>query len=103
MADARVEWNFDALQRAAGKDDEVEAALAQATSSIVSAANAMGSGFRTGRYHRDHMSPAVGDTQAAYDGNVEDHGKGNVGIVYTANYAAQKDNLQNNTLLKARG
>ena len=103
MADVRVEWDMDALQRAAGKDDGVEAALSEATSSITAAANALSSGFRTGLYHRDHQSPAVGGTQAAYEGNVEDHGKGNVGIVYTANYAAQKDNLQNNTLLKARG
>ena len=103
MADARVEWDMDALQRAAGTDEGVEAALVEATNAITRTANALSSGFRTGTYHRDHKSPAVGGTQAAYEGNVERHGKGNVGIVYTANYAAQKDNLQNNTLLKARG
>lgn len=103
MAEVRVEWDFAALKRAAGTDPEVIAALTSRTNQIVTRANGMGAGFRTGRYHRDHRSPAVGGTAAVYEGNVQRVRDGQIGIVYTANYAAQKDNLENNTLLKAKG
>lgn len=103
MADARVEWDMDALQRAAGRDDLVKEALESCTSQIVQRANAIGSGFRTGFYHRDHQSPAVGGTAPEYDGDVEMHKGGNVGIVHPVNYAAMVDNHRNNTLLKAKG
>ena len=103
MADARVVWDMAALKRAAGTDPQVRDDLERTTDAIKGRANSLGSSFRTGLYHRDHQSPAVGGTQAAYDGDVRMVNGGNVGIVYTANYAAQKDNLQNNTLLKAKG
>lgn len=90
------------LERAVNFAEGTESALRSKTSAITSAANAMSAGFRTGYYHRDHKSPAVGGTPASYAGDVEMGRKGYVGIVYTANYAAQKDNYQNNTLLKAR-
>lgn len=98
-----IQWNDAALGRVIGKAPEVVAEVERCTREIWSNANAMGSGFRTGLYHRDHKSPAVGDTQAAYDGNVEVKNNAVVGIVYTGNYAAMKDNAENNTLLKARG
>ena len=103
MADARVEWDMAALKRAAGTDPQVRDELERTTDAIKARANSMGGAFRTGLYHRDHQSPAVGNTPAVYDGNVTMVNGGNIGIVYTANYAAQKDNLQNNTLLKAKG
>ena len=80
-----------------------ESALRAKTDSITSRANAMSAGFRTGKYHRDHKSPAVGGTQPEYSGDVQLGRKGYVGIVHPANYAAMKDNYQNNTLLKAKG
>lgn len=98
-----IQWNDAALGRIIGKAPEVQAEVEAATRRIWSSANAMGSGFRTGLYHRDHESPAVGNTQAAYDGDVEVKRNAVVGIVHTGNYAAMRDNAENNTLLKARG
>lgn len=103
MADVVIEWDMEALKKAAGTDPQVKAKLEEVTSQITARANAMGSGFRTAKYHRDHQSPAVGGTTAAYDGNVEMGKDGNVGIVHPVNYAALADNYKNNTLLKARG
>lgn len=40
---------------------------------------------------------------ASYAGNVRMQRDGYMGIVYTANHAAQLDNHRNNTLLKAKG
>ena len=45
----------------------------------------------------------MGGTQPSYGADVETHGGAPVGIVYTANYAAMRDNAQNNTLLKSIG
>lgn len=98
-----VQWNDAALGRIVGKAPEVQAEVERCTKEIWQRANALSSGYRTGLYHRDHESPAVGNTQPAYDGDVELKRNAVVGIVHTANYAAMKDNAENNTLLKARG
>jgi hypothetical protein len=45
----------------------------------------------------------VGGTQPAYVGDVRMGRRGYVGIVHPGNYAAMKDNYENNTLLKAKG
>lgn len=92
-----------ALWRAMKSAPETARAVETATRRIHSRANALGSMFRTGLYHREHQSPAVGNTQAAYDGNVEAHNGTPVGIVHTGNYAAMCDNARNNTLLKSIG
>jgi len=84
MARVSVRWNMDALGRCIG-------------------ANAMSAGYRTGLYHKDHQSPAIGNTQPVYDGDVRQMAHSVVGIVHTANYAAMRDNFESNTLLKAVG
>ena len=101
MADVTVRIDAKALARAAAQAarPEVEAATAR----IAGRANALSSGFRTGLYHRNHESPAVGNTQPVYASDVETHGQMPVGIVHTANYSAMRDNAQNNTLLKSIG
>ena len=66
-------------------------------------ANALAAGYRTGIYHDFKTGEKKGDTPARYDGNVKKMGDGYLGIVYTANYAAQKENHEHNTLLKAKG
>jgi len=98
---ARVKWDDRALKKAVG--DAARAEVEACTSRVGSSANALSSGYRTGLYHRDHQSPAVGNTQPRYVGDVRDFGGWPVGIVHTGNYAAMKDNFENNTLLKARG
>lgn len=119
-ASARVEWDMDALQRAAARSDEVRGALVEATDRIVATANAMGSGTRSGGHdykakgtgtprrgqgwlEHDRSPAAVTGPAAEYAGNVRMFHDGYMGIVYTANYSAELDNHKNNTLLKAKG
>lgn len=119
-ASARVEWDMDALQRAAARSDDVRGALVEATDRIVATANAMGSGTRSGGHgykakgtgkprkgqgwlEHENSPVAVTGPAAEYAGNVRMFHDGYMGIVYTANYSAQLDNHRNNTLLKAKG
>lgn len=99
----KVDISQQSLERAVNFAEGTKAALASKSSAIASTANSMGSGFRTGKYHRDHKSPAVGGTSPVYVSDVEMGRKGYVGIVHPKNYAAMKDNYLNNTLLKAKG
>lgn len=72
------------------------------TDETAARANDLSAGFRTGKYHRDHKSPAVGGTQARYGSNTQrPHGIVPAGVVHPLNYAAMKDNHLHNTLLKA--
>lgn len=101
MARARVQWDDKALRHLIG--DTARPGVIDATRRSEAAANALGSAFRTGLYHRNHRSPAVGNTPAHYSSDVEDYDGIPVGLVYTGNYAATRDNSQNNTLAKALG
>lgn len=101
MAD--VSWDMAAIGRLVGLAPETVAAVDAATRKVHERANALGASFRTGLYHRDHESPAVGDTPAAYGGDVRTYANSVVGIVHTGNYAAMRDNAENNTLLKSIG
>lgn len=83
--------------------DAARPVVAVQTQAVAARANAMGSGFRTGIYHREHRSPGVGNTQARYEGDTRDYGGVPVGIVHPANYAAMRDMYENNTLMKAMG
>ena len=76
-------------------------ALEQIVNSIKGRANAMSSGYRTKKSKTKGVP--VGDKQPRFDGNVERHGRTQVGLVWTANYAAKKHNLENNTLAKSIG
>ncbi|MBQ9003115.1 MAG: hypothetical protein IJ087_14790 [Eggerthellaceae bacterium] len=96
-----VRWNDSALKKAVGAAARAE--VAARTRKAAAAANSMSAGYRTGLYHRDHESPAVGGTAPRYEPDVRDYDGWPVGIVYTGNYAAMKDNHENNTLLKAKG
>lgn len=94
VSDAKVK---EAVRNA----ENLDGPLGDAVQRVTAQANALSSGYRTGRYHRNHESPAVGNTQPRYEGDVADRGKGKLGIVHPANYAAMKDNHENNTLLKS--
>lgn len=99
MADGRINWNYHALGRAIASGSR--GVIESVTSLAESNANALGSGFRTGRYYDRQAGQRKGDTAPVYASNVEVHGIVPVGMVYTGNYAAAKDNMENNTLLKA--
>lgn len=103
MGNVEVRIDRDALWRCISRAPETVAEVDRATREIHGRANSLGGSFRTGLYHRDHKSPAVGDTPAAYGGSVETHHGMPVGVVHTANYAAMRDNAENNTLLKSIG
>ena len=102
MGSVRLEIDEKKLGRLCASE-EARQEVHNATERIKGRANALGSGHFTKLYHRDHKSPAVGNTQARYDGDVQDKPNTSVGIVYTANYSAMQDNAMNNTLLKAIG
>lgn len=102
MAKTSVKWDMAALGRCIGRAPEVVQAVTRATDSIKLGANAMSAGFRTGIDHREG-GETVGNTQPVYDSDVRQFSGSVVGIVHTGNYAAMRDNLENNTLLKAVG
>ena len=98
-----VKIDQKALEEAAYGQDGTEAIIKQHTDAIIDNANALCAGYKSGVFHDRETGTTKGPTQAVYDGNVERRKTAYIGIVYTANYAAQKDNLENNTLLKAKG
>ena len=99
--------NMGKLCKAPAAREEVEAA----TGRVAANANSLGAQFRTGLYHRgksydggndkSHKSGVVGNTQPVYGMKVKGGGHTSVGVVYCGNYAAMKDNMLHNTLLKA--
>ena len=91
------------LEHAINHAPGTEAAIRQKVSNIKAKANALAAGYRTPKWHDHKTGETKGDTPAKYDGSTRLGSRGYVGIVYTANYAAQKENKQHNTLLKAKG
>lgn len=92
------EWKIDnqKLWRMACKSDGMYQLIRKTTDRVASNANSLGSGFKTERYKgKGGTSPKyMADTQRP-------RGIVPVGMVYTANYAAMKDNMKHNTLLKS--
>lgn len=92
-----------ALQRAIQNGEGLPGTLQQRVDEIKDTANALSAGMRTGIWHDHETGETRGDTEPVFDGDVQKVKGGYVGIVYTANYAAQKANHNNNILLKAKG
>lgn len=103
MAKLVVEIDDRKLHDAIQNADGLKGVLQGYVDSAKGSANSMSSGFRTERTVNFETGEHVGGTQPVYDGNVKKKGRTMVGLVYTANYAAQKDNMLNNTLLKSLG
>lgn len=102
MADVEFSIDREKLWRLICKQDATYQVIRSTADGVAGNANAMSTGYRTKKYHRDHKSPGVGGTQPKYQSNTQrPKGVVPVGIVYTANYAAQKDNHEHNTLLKS--
>lgn len=116
----KVDISQQALERAVNFSTGTRTALARESNAIAARANGMAT-EKTGIWHEtganhtpgktggtwhDHGGnyKTVGDQEARYGTKPVIIGKdGYIGIVYTANYAAIKDNHKNNTLLKAKG
>lgn len=96
-----IHWNKAQLNKEIGRSDEVYKGISSATNRFGSSANAMGASFYTNKSYDGTKGP----TQAHYDYNVERNGSDRwpVGLVWPANYAAWKDLLKNDTLLKVVG
>lgn len=102
MADKlEIHWDKAALGRAVGLSDETLEGITQATNRIAANAQSMSAGFRTKKWHDHATGETKGDTPTNYVGDVQTLSNAHVGIVYTGNYSAYKDNLENNTLLKS--
>lgn len=99
MGSVEVAINSGELEKAVKRAERLDMPLGEAVERITANANRLSSGFRTGVIHRD--GHAVGDTQPEYAGDVKRGKNGHVGLVHPANYAAMKDNYENNTLLKS--
>ena len=101
MADVKIVLDeqkvYDAIQDAEGTPSMLEAISGR----IAANANAMSAGYRTGYFYDRSENKRKGNTQPSFIWNVERRGRTEVGIVYTANYAAQKYNTEHNALLKA--
>ena len=106
MADVEIRIDQRKLKKLALESDGAYQMVMQKRDQVDAMANSLGAGYRTGYYHRDHKSPAVGGTQPKYGGSTRrfrtsDGVNAPVGIVHPLNYAAMKDNMLHNTLLKA--
>lgn len=114
-----VEWSPQFEQIVMGLP-QVKGAVTKEANAIAERANGMASTVsgiwhETGRPHdpnktggkwHDHGKsyPTIGGNEAAYRSKpAKMFGGKPVAIVYSANYAAQKDNYEHNTLLKAKG
>ena len=97
----RVVIDEKAFEKAVREASGVKDILNSEVDRITKQANSLSSGMRSGIKHID--GERVGDTEPSFDGNVKKINGSYIGIVYTANYAAQKANTQSNILLKAKG
>lgn len=103
MGSVEIRWDMAKLGRFCAKAPETVAEIDKVVSRIAATATSMSSGNVTGSYHRDHKSPHVGGTAPFYGSDTQVLRDSAVGLAYTDNYAAKKDNLENNTLLSAMG
>lgn len=103
MDSVTVELDMDAFQRAVENAENLAPLLEARAASIAQTANAMGAGNPTQETVRWATGEHVGGTRPEYGHDVRAGRRGPVGIVMTRNYAAMKDNHENNTLLKAKG
>jgi hypothetical protein len=89
--------------RAINASPGLPGALESVTTRITATANALGSGYRTPKWHDHETGETKGGTAPVYAGDVRIGKKGPIGIVHPANYSAMKDNHLHNTMLKAKG
>lgn len=100
MAKVEVILDGEKVERAIADAPKMRPILQAVVAGMAANANALSAGYRTGRFYDRAEKKLKGDTQPRYASNVERHGKALVGLVYTANYAAMKENHEHNTLLK---
>ena len=101
MADVRIVLDeqkvYEAIQNAHGTPDMLSA-LSQR---ICAKANVASATYRTAKFYNRDEHQLKGGKRPVFKWNVQKRGRTQVGLVYTANYAAQKINHEQNTLLKS--
>lgn len=91
---------YDAIQHAENLPEVIDGKASQ----IADKANAMSSGYRTEEITDPKTKRKRGGTKPSYRTKpARIFGRSMVGLVYTANYSAQKENHEHNTLAKAMG
>lgn len=111
MADATIKVVMDSNWEETIKTmPAVKAVVTKEAKKICDTANSLSSGFKSGIYVDKKTNTTIGNTPAQYGSmNAKVYpdrngaGSTSVALVYTKNYAAQKDNLLHNTLTKAIG
>lgn len=103
MGKMDIHWDVNALKKAISESDDIRAEMCEITRKKAASANLMSASFRTQEFVDGETRARKGDKAPKYDWDVELHGPDRwpTGIVYTRNYAAMKDNMLHNTLLKA--
>ena len=106
MADVRIEIDERKLKKVAFESDACYQLVLKKRDQTEANANAYSAGFTTREVIDFKTHKKVGGQQPKYRGSTRRFRTSDgvsipVGIVYTANYAAMKDNHDHNTLLKA--
>lgn len=100
-ASVKVVLDEKKMMRAIFLNDNLGDIVKQHTDTITDTANSLASGYQTGLWHDHSTGETRGHTFARFAGDVMRGRYTFYGIVYAANYSAQKNNFENNTLLKA--
>jgi hypothetical protein len=100
---ANVHFTIDRkkLEQLAFNSDGAYQLVSEATQSTARKANTLGAGYRTPKWHDHKTGETKGGKKPNYIPSPKRTKKGARGIVYTGNYAAMKDNIEHNTLLKS--
>jgi hypothetical protein len=100
---ANVHFHIDRakLERLAYSSEGALELVDEAGRRVAENANALGSGYRTPKWHDHATGETKGGTQPMYGSTPKMTSKGARCAVHPKNYAAMKDNVLHNTLLKS--
>lgn len=101
MADVEFHIDRAKLEKLAFNSESTAKLVNDVASQMASRANALGAGYRTPKWHDHVTGETKGGKQPEYESTPKKTRKGARAVVHPANYAAMKDNMEHNTLLKA--
>lgn len=97
--DFRLSLDMNSVYGAIYKSPGTRKALGEEAEKIAARATALGSGYRTPKWHDHQTGETKGGKAPIYEGEAGE--RKCIGIVHPANYAAMKDTYLHNTMLKA--
>lgn len=101
MADVKIELDMKSCEHACYHADGLKPILQKASNTIAARSTALGSGYRTPKWHDHDTGETKGGKAPKYGADVYHGKRGYIGIVHPENYSAMKDNYLHNTMLKA--